>query len=233
MVDTTFNNEIFGALTHDHLKYKELLTKKDGQKRFKDSVFKPQTFQFVIVSEETDKNYAFLKNKATLKVHLQRGESRKSGSVTSKDEMLPDTIKTLPDIESSSNLWRLTVKPNNDTLKKIDTLTSIKTISVTIFDTTMNLYDTLVTDTTILTDLQPPIRRRIKSKDTTLVVDSIVSITKATRIETFIDTLVRRKTTSVTRSILFWIVSYIQLIRRFMCARPYNFRSIQFAKRQK
>ncbi|MBN1601904.1 MAG: hypothetical protein JW915_09855 [Chitinispirillaceae bacterium] len=179
MFDTTFNNDIFRAVT--------------------DSPYKPHTFQFVVASEDTNSNYAFLKNKATLKVHLQRGEPRKSGSIPVKDTTVSDTIKTLPDFDSSIALSKLTVKLSQDTLKKVDTLINIKSKSIARPDTILHRYDTLVTPSTPVADLQPPFRKRQKSKDSTLIIDSIVSVTKTTRIEAYLDTVVKLKTTSVTQ----------------------------------
>lgn len=177
MFDTTFNNDIFRAVT--------------------DSPYKPHTFQFVVASEDTNKNYAFLKNKATLKVHMQRGESRKSGSIPAKDTTISDTIKTLPDFDTSIALTKITVKSSQDTLNKVDTLISIKSISFTRPDTILHRYGKHVTPSTPVTDLQPPFRKRLKSKDSTLIIDSIVSVTKTMRIEAFIDTVIKLKTTSV------------------------------------
>lgn len=154
MFDTTFNNDIFRAVT--------------------DSPYKPHTFQFVVASEDTNSNYAFLKNKATLKVHLQRGEPKISGhkpparilSLIRKDTSFVDT-SSLYDVKIDTSVLFDTIynfsKSVGDTLKD------------SIYFITNNVVDTPHTITPI-TPVTTKYRFRVKSGDSTLVIDSITSI---------------------------------------------------------
>ncbi|HEX2958892.1 MAG TPA: hypothetical protein VHO70_18805 [Chitinispirillaceae bacterium] len=173
--DSILSREILDALTMQHQQYTQLPSDSQGN-YFKNSVFKPKTFQFVLASTKTDSMYALLDPKASLKVHFKRGDNGNKRSKAIVDNTLHhrDTSYTKQKrffvksdtvgIETAFDT--LYNKPSSKGQILIDSLCKIVPETV---------VDTPLTDTIPIKPVVNNYRNRVKTKDSTWVIDSIVS----------------------------------------------------------
>jgi hypothetical protein len=180
--DSILCKQILESCTMQHSRYAKMSA--DSQAIFKDTIFKPKTFRFVLLSKNNDINkYASLKSSASLKVHMKVGESKKVGSKA-------PNVTTIHARHDTSYISKDTIfiKAPIDTLPiSFDTLyNQIKKIGEILHDTTYKPVDSTAVDTSTTVIPFDTItykhKFRVKNGENTWVIDSNT---------TFIDTLVK------------------------------------------